>query len=141
MENKRVIAYGYFSDLGINTRENAMKHFEDYIKLNENWKLEKVYLYTGSKIRNDNMIKQIEESIEKKEVDIVILLKLKHLGKERDFYNFVDKALANNVNVISIRDNFNTLDNSCRIQYQIIREMLNEEKKLRRNRNNRALDR
>lgn len=123
MESKKVIAYGYFSDLGINTRENAMKHFENYIKLNKNWKLEHVYLYTGSKTRNDDMIKKIEESIEKKEVDIVVLFKLKHLGKEKDFYNFVDKALAYNVNVISLKDNFNTMDKNCIIQYELMRKM------------------
>lgn len=137
MESKKVVAYGYFSNFGINTKENAMQHFQNYISQNRNWELKEVYLYTGSKIRNTEMIEKIVKSIENKEIDIVVLLKLRHLGKEKDFYNFVDKALAKNVNVISLKDNFNTLDDNCRIQYLVIREMM----KGRKGRNKKILDR
>ena len=99
--------------------------------------MKEVYLYTGSKIRNTEMIEKIVKSIENKEIDIVVLLKLRHLGKEKDFYNLVDKALAKNVNVISLKDNFNTLDDNCRIQYLVIREMM----KGRMGRNKKILDR
>lgn len=141
MENKKVIAYGYFSDLGINTRENAIQHFEDYISKNKNWSLKEIYLHTGSKQRNDEMIRKIENKIENKEVDIIVLLKLKHLGKEKDFYNFVDKALANDVDVVSIKDDFNTLDSYCKTKYYIMRTMFEERKKIIRDRNKKTLDR
>lgn len=139
MENKKVLAYGYFSNLGINTRENAMKHFENFISLNKNWKLEQVYLYTGQQTTNNNIINQIEEKIMKKEVDIVVLLKLKHLGNEKDFFNFVDKALANNVDVISLKDNFNTLDKNCKIQYILARNMF-EKTRRKNNKSKNELD-
>lgn len=135
MENKKVIAYGYFSNLGINTRENAMKHLENFMSLNKNWKLEQVYLYTGQQITNNNIINQIEEKIMKKEVDIVVLLKLKHLGNEKDFFNFVDKALANNVDVISLKDNFNTLDKNCKIQYILARNMFGKPRRNNKSKN------
>ncbi len=141
MENKKVIAYGYFSGLGISTRENAEEHFKDYISKNKKWSLKEIYLHTGSKQRNDEMIRKIENKIENKEVDIIVLLKLKHLGKEKDFYNFVDKALANDVDVVSIKDDFNTLDSYCKTKYYIMRTMFEERKKIIRDRNKKTLDR
>lgn len=87
------------------------------------------------------MIRKIENKIENKEVDIIVLLKLKHLGKEKDFYNFVDKALANDVDVVSIKDDFNTLDSYCKTKYYIMRTMFEERKKIIRDRNKKTLDR
>lgn len=71
----------------------------------------------------------------KKEVDIVVLLKLKHLGNEKDFFNFVDKALANNVDVISLKDNFNTLDKNCKIQYILARNMFGKPRRNNKSKN------
>ena len=111
----------------------------NFIILNKNWKLEQVYLYTGQQTTNNNIINQIEEKIMKKEVDIVVLLKLKHLGNEKDFFNFVDKALENNVDVIYLKDNFNTIDKNCKIQYILARNMF-EKTRRKNNKSKNELD-
>ena len=131
---KRVIAYGFFSDMGINTGENAIKNIKNFIKQtnNKEWNLQHIYLYTG-KIKKDNeQIKEINRLIENKLVDIVILLKFKHLGNcRKDYFSFIDKALANNVDVISIGDRFTTLGESGKINYRILRSIFETEEKVK----------
>lgn len=131
---KRVIAYGFFSDMGINTWENAIKNIKNFIKQtnNKEWNLQHIYLYTG-KIKKDNeQIKEINRLIENKLVDIVILLKFKHLGNNRkDYFSFIDKALENDVDVISIGDRFTTLGETGKINYRILRSFFEMEEKVK----------
>ncbi len=46
---KRVIVYGFFSDVGINTGENTIKNIKNFIEHtnNKEWNLQHIYLYTG----------------------------------------------------------------------------------------------
>ena len=131
---KRVIAYGFFSDMGINTGKNAIKNIKNFIKQtnNKEWNLQHIYLYTG-KIKKDNeQIKEINRLIENKLVDIVILLKFKHLGNNRkDYFSFIDKALENDVDVISIGDRFTTLGETGKINYRILRSFFEMEEKVK----------
>lgn len=131
---KRVIAYGFFSDMGINTGENAIKNIKNFIEQtnNKEWNLQHIYLYTG-KIKKDNeQIKEINRLIENKLVDIVILLKFKHLGNNRkDYFSFIDKALENDVDVISIGDRFTTLGETGKINYRILRSFFEMEEKVK----------
>ena len=131
---KRVIAYGFFSDMGINPGENAINNIKNFIEQtnNKEWNLQHIYLYTG-KIKKDNeQIKEINRLIENKLVDIVILLKFKHLGNNRkDYFSFIDKALANDVDVISIGDRFTTLGETGKINYRILRSFFEMEEKVK----------
>ena len=65
-------------------------------------------------------------------VDIVILLKFKHLGNNRkDYFSFIDKALENDVDVISIGDRFTTLGETGKINYRILRSFFEMEEKVK----------
>lgn len=62
------------------------------------------------------MLQKLKAAIKDNKADIVILLKLRHLGnRKQDFYDFADTALAHHVDVISIADNFITLDKDCKM--------------------------
>ncbi len=132
--NLKVVYYARVStekEEQINSLENQIKFFEEYIKKNKNWKYIKGYIDEGisgtTSIKRENFMRMIEDGKQKK-FDLLITKEVSRFSRDTiDSLLYTRKLLEYGVCVYFLSDNIITASNDGELRLTIMSSMAQDE--------------
>lgn len=106
---KKVVAYGCYSDVGINTLENLNRYFEIYAKCHEEWQLIKIYAHKGRRDIKNIEFAEMRKNVINGEADIIITKSIVKFGNSiAEAYKIIEELKEKNIEVYFIREDLRT---------------------------------
>ena len=115
----------------LNSLENQVMYFENYIRSQDNWTFVPGYVDEGisgtSVNKRDNFLKMISDA-KKGKFNLILTKEISRFSRNTvDSIKYTQELLANNVGVFFLNDNINTFDSDSELRLTIMSSIAQDE--------------